>query len=200
MIRKFYDTEYGDSFAGTIEPRKKFEDIVRAMSAKEIIMAMVDSLTPPPLIPIEMGSYGGVKIGTKFIEKSIIFGLFKIKVEKPEITCFGCAATNTICKISGIIFNDSNIYNGERRAKALNASYTFLTNFEYAIDSLRKGNLNRYNQFASYGEFAKIQYFQLKLVKLENHYTLKHLENYKKLADFQDIVKIDPDIITDKKY
>ena len=60
-----------------------FKEKVQAMSAKEIIMAMVEGLRNP-VTKIHMGTYG--------------------KVEGD--VCYGCAATNAICKIGKISLDE----------------------------------------------------------------------------------------------
>lgn len=67
-----------------------FKQKVQSMTAKEIIMAMVESLIPPPLIKVDMGTFGTTEItkpATKFLGWTL---------RKAESICFGCAATNTI--------------------------------------------------------------------------------------------------------
>jgi hypothetical protein len=162
--------------------KDKFKEKVQSMTAKEIIMAMVDSLTPPPVINICMTSFGHyetIKPGKKFLGITIV---------KPEYKCFGCAATNTICKISGITFKGPDIV---FRDSTLNTDSSFLNNFEKAIDHLRNGDIFGYNWYASRGNFAvikkssKMLLGEFKLPLLKDNYTIEELEAYKQLADCQ---------------
>ena len=147
-----------------------FEEKVRKMSAKAIILAMVKSLTIPPLIAIDMGTFGSVKRrGGKKI-------------------CYGCAATNTICQISGKVFDSENIQWSSRRANFVNANEWFLIDFEEAIDNLRIGDITRYNDRAKDLYIAKIKYlkkWKIELPCIYNGYTNKDLIPYKQLAKLQ---------------
>lgn len=149
-----------------------FQDKVRSMTAKEIIMAMVKALTKPPIVRVDMNTFGTVRRNWR--------NLFITPV------CFGCAATNTICEISGIKFNKDNIGDLETRAKAVNSDYWFMQHFEYAIDSLRSGNVYSYNRKAKPYSFAQIKDIPgLELPILTNNYTKEDLDVYEKLANLQ---------------
>ena len=88
-----------------------FEETVRAMSMKEIIMAMVNGLRNPH-VKVVMSSFGHMKDGI----------------------CFGCAATNTVCEITGKTYDEGVIEYATDRAKFMNCTYIFLHKFESAID------------------------------------------------------------------
>lgn len=150
---------------------KSFEEIVKSLTSKQIIMAMVDSLTPPPTIKIDMETYGVVRWD-----------------DDNNPICYGCAATNTICKISGKVFTSDNVGRTEDRAIFINSSKDFLDSFELAIDCLRRGDAIAYNYYAEEGKFACIENFdKIALTKLTNDYTLNDLKSYKKLAKAQPI-------------
>ncbi len=148
-----------------------FKEKVQSMTAKEIIMAMVDSLVRPPLVHVDMASWGDARRTwrTLFLTK----------------TCFGCAATNTICQISGVKFTPENI---ENRAGALNTEAIFLNNFENAINALRQGSIPAYNAYAECAGFALIKTSPgtVTLPTLENNYKNFELDAYKWLANQQD--------------
>lgn len=158
-----------------------FQQRVQSMTAKEIIMAMVDSLTPPQ-ISIDMGTFGMTREiktpDTKFLD-------FLIKRGETKRLCFGCAATNTICKISGKTFTIENVYSRQLRAEFLDTDQTFLSAFEEAIDSLRRGDIYSYNVYAATRSFAQIVGNGIHLPCLHNDYTLEQLEIYRKLANSQ---------------
>jgi hypothetical protein len=148
---------------------KTFEEKVRSMTSSDIIMAMVESLVPPPLIKIDMETFGGVfKEGNKKV-------------------CFGCAATNTICKIAKKKFNTRNITERETRASYIKSDRNFLYCFEWAIDGLRKGNIRVYNNLARAGNFELIKNiaFENNLPRLHNNYTVEDLQPYIKLAQLE---------------
>lgn len=138
-----------------------FEEKVKAMSAKEIIMAMVIGLRKKH-VGINMLSFGSVM----------------------RDQCFGCAATNAICEISGVIFDAGNIKIRLKRAEAVGARENFLDYFEMAVDSLRLGNIEEYNYWANLGQFAKVT-DSGKKVPLLNDFSEEDLEYYVQLAEKQ---------------
>jgi hypothetical protein len=139
-----------------------FEQKVRAMSAKEIIMAMVNGLRKQNVI-IKMSTYGHYDFGY----------------------CYGCAATNTICEISGIKFNGSEIDNPVSRAKHIKTNPIFLDNFEAAIDQLREGIISGYNYYAKKIGIATINGTDFDLPRLETSDYLENLHYYERLAELQ---------------
>lgn len=154
-----------------------FEEKVKSMTAKEIIMAMVDSLTHPPIINIDMSSFGDSRVvDRKFLG---------IKIGKKKV-CFGCAATNTICQISGKKFTTENINTRNLRAEFINTDYEFLNAFETAIDDLRSGYIESYNIKAAIHGFATIKNKGMKYFsRLKSSYTNADLEPYIRLANDQ---------------
>ena len=140
-----------------------FKEKVQAMTAKEIIMAMVEGLQNP-LIKIDMYDFGRVSKGV----------------------CFGCAATNTVCKIANKTFNEDSIYNTTTRAEFIGADFDFLNDFEGAIDCLRTGSISGYNYHAEGSNIAKIDHqFNMSLPSLTNEYTPEDLQAYINLANAQ---------------
>ena len=153
-----------------------FKEKVKSMSAKEIILAMVESLIPPPAIKIDMETYG--RVDTKTI--------FGIPIPFTRI-CYGCAATNTICKIAGKKFDASNIESSYDKAKLINSDVQFLTVFEKAIDALRRGDIYLYNKLARDHGFAAIkENYDTVLKYLDNNYTKADLDGYIQLANIQE--------------
>lgn len=140
-----------------------FKEKVQSMTAKEIIMAMVESLKHP-VVKIDMMTFG----------------------EGEGDICYGCAATNTICKISDKIFTPYHIRNITARAYFINCDKYFLSAFEDAIDCLRSGNVDGYNNIAKICHFASIKINDTLLPYLDNSYTNEDLEPYIQLAEFQD--------------
>ncbi len=138
-----------------------FEDKVRSMSAKEIILAMIEGLENPA-VEIDMHTFG----------------------DHQEDICYGCAATNAICKISGVKFTPENINSTEDRAIAVNSDFYFLDSFESAIEYLRFGNISGYNLHAE-NNFAYIKYTEIDLPRIGNKYNQDDLNQYRLLAEAQ---------------
>lgn len=142
---------------------KAFEEKVKAMSAKEIILAMVDSLRNP-VTEVDMHTFGYTQGGK----------------------CYGCAATNTICKIAGVELPPylsrkfhQEVYDTRKDS--------FLFEFETSIDDLRRGDVDNYNLAAEGEGFAAISIdgFDEELPGLDNNYTEEHLQIYEQLAEIQ---------------
>ena len=133
------------------------------MTAKEIVMSMVNGLRNP-VTQINMDTYGEVVEGV----------------------CFGCAATNALCYIGNYSTEDLLKVDG---SAILIEKKSIATRFEWAIDELRKGNIGGYNYHAVEGGFAKISLpdgvdeDDLMLPHLYDDYTEAELECYVKLAE-----------------
>jgi hypothetical protein len=141
--------------------KKDFKEIVQAMSAKEIIMAMVNGLKKPYTI-IDMSTFGSENF----------FG-----------DCYGCAATNAICEIYGTIPGEMKCGFSE---SGISSDILFVSRFEFAIDHLRLGDVISYNRIARLAGFAEIsEQCRLRLPALGNDYTEADLLPYIVLADSQ---------------
>lgn len=151
----------------------EFKEKVQAMSAKEIIMAMIEGLRNP-ITHINMGTYG-----------DIINGI-----------CYGCAATNTICNIANLdidyLYNNKPkgtmaLIFSEKPTKYIeyDEGESFLNYFESAINSLREGDIGSYNFYAKDINISLIEPNE-PLPYLNNSYTEEELLEYVKLANFQD--------------
>jgi len=137
-----------------------FEQKVKSMTASQIIMAMVDGLKAEH-VKVRMASFGSTHGGV----------------------CVGCAATNAICEISGVVFTPKNIF---RRDLALMANCDFVSDFEGAIDALRAGDVDDYNVYAENHGFAVIQEVEgLDLPFLDTENYLENLDPYIRLAEAQ---------------
>lgn len=151
-----------------------FEEKARSMRMSEIVTAMVEGLEKPA-IKIDMNYFGVVRTVSSF------FGLLK------KETCFGCAATNIICKISNKVFTKGNIRTTSTRADFIDSEDSFLILFESAIDELRKGNINNYNvqalkiKIALVPDDVRTLYFRT-LPILRTDYTKEHLQTYRDFA------------------
>ena len=146
-----------------MEKVMSFKEKVQAMTAKEIIMAMVEGLQNP-VIAVNMDTFG-------MIENNI---------------CYGCAATNTVCKISGKVFDAESIDWRGARAELVQSRIDFLRHFEAAIDSLRKGYIWAYNGRAEEIGVAQINFnYETDLPYLDNNYTPEDLQAYINLANAQ---------------
>lgn len=140
---------------------------IKALSAKEIILLMVEAIKNPVTV-LDMDTFG-------VIEKGV---------------CYGCAATNVICKLNSfntdyLLKNNFGIStshlfsDGEERV--------FIAAFEDAIDSLRLGSLNSYNYVAERIGIAEISYPPMvRFPSIENWFTQKEVDKYIWLAEIQD--------------
>lgn len=150
-----------------------FDEKVKSMSAKEIIMAMVEGLRNPST-KVDMGTFGRAKI----------VSLLGITL---KATCYGCAATNTICNISGKKFTPNNIKGSKDKANFIDGSKEFVAHFEESIDRLRRGKTQWYNYLAKSEGFAQIKVKPgLNLPQLNSKDYLENLDPYVELADYQD--------------
>ncbi len=142
---------------------KTFRQQILSMTAGEIIMSMVKGLEKP-VTKINMSTFGSSN----------------------NDVCYGCAATNTICKITDVKFNKLNIKRREYRATAVKSTEQFLELFECAIDELRRGYIDGYNSYAAMGKFRRIQNpTGLELPYIESNYNKNDLNVYKQLAKVQ---------------
>lgn len=113
-----------------------FKEKVQSMTGKEILLAMINGLKKEH-VKIDMNTFGSKKEGI----------------------CYGCAATNAVCEISSIDFKElpeRSIESIIDQAKFIKTDPEFLAQFEYAIDDLRAGDIDRYNSRAIYHGFAQI--------------------------------------------
>ena len=141
-----------------------FEAKVRAMSAKEIIMAMVDGLKNPTTDEVQMYTFG---------------------FQRETGECIGCAATNAICRIAGKKFEYDG--RGMRIPFSISENISFLLDFEQAIDSLRLGNVWQYDMLARQMGIAVIvidPHVELPILTTENY--LRKLQPYIDLANSQE--------------
>lgn len=142
-----------------------FEEKVRSMSIKEILMAMIESYKNP-FHEVNIWTYGQVTKRTRF--KGLkLFG-FQIIPRIYKEVLQGCAATNTVCYIAGKPFTNRTIVNSETRAEALGCSKHFLEQFEMAINSLRQGDFQHYNIDVSeiYLPQVPVKYSDIRLAPL----------------------------------
>jgi hypothetical protein len=114
-----------------------FEETVKAMTGKEIVLAMINGLKESPY-QINMMTFGDAEN------------------TETGVVCFGCAATSCITKISGVTFTARNITNSEDRAQALSCQHSFIVSFEAAINELRSGWVGNYNKLASIYGFEEL--------------------------------------------
>lgn len=135
--------------------KQELKQKILSLSAKEIIMAMVEGLKNPKT-KIDMSTYGTVSQGI----------------------CYGCAATNAIIHISNCTPEEGCVI-------YYKVSYDTIKAFELAINELRNCNIENYNFYAEENNFATIKKPDFDLPYLGNDYTLENLEPYIKLAEMQ---------------
>jgi hypothetical protein len=141
----------------------KFEQKARALKPSEIIFAMIDGLENP-VTEINMSTFGAVNNGI----------------------CFGCAATNTICKIGDYNLKDLVSIDKVFNYKDMNNRQdSFLAYFEEAINALREGDIGRSNSYFTCIELSKIKAKQdITLPELSTCDYMDNLEPYRQLAKY----------------
>ncbi len=142
----------------------EFEKKIKSMSAHDIIMAMVNGLRSPRT-KIDMTTFGEIREGI----------------------CYGCAATNAILNIMNANKKEVEAHSKLRSTqfRSTHDDYT-LYDFEYAIDLLRCGLLESYNDYVKDLGIAQITPIPgQELPVLDNDYTEEELQEYEKLAKYQ---------------
>ena len=145
-----------------VQKEIKFKNVVKAMTIKEIVMAMINGLRNPH-VEVNMGTYGDVK----------------------DNICFGCAATNTVCEITGKTFTAENIEYYKDRANFIGTNIRFLILFEEAINDLRTGQMfSSYNRCAKQIGIAKVPYInERSLPRLTTDYSKEELDVWEQWAN-----------------
>ena len=102
---------------------KQIDLILKSMTAKDLILLMVDSLQNPITDKVNMETYGTLQDGI----------------------CFGCAATNTLYNICDIT-NEYVINNSyHQKLSLIYNNNKIILKLEFAINALRLGNILLYN-------------------------------------------------------
>lgn len=147
---------------------QELEQKIKSMSAKQIILAMVDSLQNP-VMRVDMNEYG----------------------RKVSGICYGCAAANTICKLGNLDPKKEFVSVDERR-ECVNRNYEiesdFVSSFESAINFLRSNHIPAYNRRAKASGFAEIVEKKLLDLPAITNYNYKEnevLAAYVELANYQ---------------
>ena len=138
----------------------KFEEKVRSMTMKEIILAMIRGLREPH-VKVNMDTFGA----------------------HDEGVCFGCAATNTICEIAGKTFDAAHIKYLPERAGFIECSTVFLDEFENAIDHLRNIRIQGYNDYAIRLKIPQMRSLYVRLPILTDYYTQADLDLWEDYAN-----------------
>jgi len=134
---------------------QELEQKIRSLSAKEIIMAMVEGLKNPKT-KIDMTTYGEVR------SKGI---------------CYGCAATNAIIQLSD--------YTPKEACELYYKVNGVIVYFEMAINALRQGNIIYYNLISLDISLPQIKEPDFEVPYISSDYTQEDLEPYIKLAEMQ---------------
>lgn len=151
--------------------RRKIGHKIRKMTAKEIILAMVDGLKDP-VVPVYMEVF--LKIDRNNVN---------------NIKCFGCAATNMICKLGKIdleTVQQMDIMNCISEAFVLKEEEDIISAFESAIDRLRRRDIYGYNIIAKIKGFSEIPedgFVETIVPYLEDGYTPKELQEWVEFAN-----------------
>lgn len=113
-----------------MEKYTKLEQKIKSI-AKEIVLAMLDGITDPVTI-FDAHTFGHKSYGI----------------------CYGCAATNMICKVGNL--NPFEELMEELQIPRYRYSSGIVSGFESAIDCLREGDITAYNFLADTEGFALI--------------------------------------------
>lgn len=148
---------------------KKFEEVLQSMTGKGVVLAMIAGLEKEH-VKVDMYAFAYEEMGV----------------------CFGCAATNAICEITG----NTEAYIEERRhsnmtpffsferLKSINGKIETVHSFEVAVDFLRKGLVDQYNllidQLGYHNLFIETKLY---LPELTNESYKEQLESYRELAN-----------------
>lgn len=155
--------------------KQSFEEKVRSMSPRAIVMAMVEGLRNPKTV-VDMADYGSTdRQGGKLV-------------------CYGCAATNTVLKIAGVRKLGEWLDDCEDRALKLKSDQRFLGYFESAINGLRNGSVFSYNSYAARIGIAQLAPWPTSLPRLTNDNYLHNLKWYEEFAMAQSDVREVPDV------
>lgn len=147
-----------------MEKYKNLESKIKSMTAKEIILSMVESLKDP-VTKIDMGTFGIIEYGV----------------------CYGCAATNLICRLGGFKPVEE-LVEFKSRPRYRSGS-DIIAAFEDCIDDLRNGDINQYNTVAEAFGFATISKpsnLKLPYIDNDNYQDKKVLQAYIDLANAQE--------------
>ncbi len=140
--------------------KQTLEQKIKSMSGYDIVMAMINGLEKEH-VKVDMSTYG----------------------DENGDTCYGCAATNIICEISGKVFHRGDGIDSEvGRALFLDISENFLSEFELAIDYLRQGEVIAYNRIADSNGFAELSPLPKGALPLLQYDYKDNLESYKTYA------------------
>jgi hypothetical protein len=147
---------------GAKKMTQTFEEKVKAMTSRQIIMAMVNGLKNPK-VKVDMISFG----------KSV------------DNVCYGCAATCAVLQIADVkpvpALMDMSEHN-----ELLDGDWLFIAEFETAIDNLRRNKVQEYNKIARKRGFATIRRRQgFSLPRLDNSNYMTGLPRYEQLAEMQ---------------
>lgn len=144
-----------------------FDEKVRGMTPKEIVMSMVNGLRKRHVC-VNMHFFGGFACGV----------------------CIGCAATNTLCEIGQVVFDLDSIGDTDARAKFINGSRYFVDIFENAINDLRMGDVRACNDWLTRIGLSLLKdtaELNLEILPcLNNDFTEEELERYIQFANSQD--------------
>lgn len=123
----------------------------------DIVDAMIKGLRKE-WVHVHMGSYGGYRID--------------------RVTCFGCAATNTLCEIMQEAFTPENIVGTKARSEKFNfgVSANDLRIFEEGIDLLRRADIEGF--FACLSDISYLFGFQFPVLdEIVSDFALPYLSN-----------------------
>lgn len=109
-----------------------------------------------------------------------VFGM----VSLIEGTCFGCAATNALCQMTGARFHGREIEGNIYRSRVYRLDADFLFHLEHAYDYLRSGNIHDANYYLRTNAMSQLPLPKNTLPFLSTQNYLEHLPAYQAYADY----------------
>ena len=108
-----------------------FKEKLQSMTIKNIVLMVIDAVENP-VVTLNFDTFGKVINGV----------------------CCGCAATNSLCKMSAKVFDNNSI---EKRAAFIDIkNMTLVSAFESSIDDLRNIDFYWYNYLADKYNYAQL--------------------------------------------
>jgi hypothetical protein len=139
----------------------KFLEKIQSLKPSEIVELMIDAVENP-VVKLRMSAFRGW--------------------DKDEKQCIGCAATNMLYKLTKIPKKE--VDTQEEAAKSISVRSEVIYKFEWAIDSLRLGNIDHYNWYSKKIGMAKLREPIHRLPKMDDYNKDKTIQQYKAYVEY----------------
>jgi hypothetical protein len=142
---------------------EEVENIIKGITAKNLILDMIDAIENP-VLELNMGTFVHTRI---------------------DGTYGACAACNYVIKKFGPhIIKEKGIDDRDIRSRLLGLDCEDLRKIEYSLNNLRSGLIEAYNKIKP-EFFPSIKINENNLLPLNTKPSKEHLDEYRKLAEFQ---------------